>query len=87
MPQSQPRDLTPEELALTQAPPVSGGTAPLRIPPGTQVAVEQLNPIADSGATTSPTSSPPDADATTATRIPAPKAPASGPSSGKRKEK
>jgi|GEM_PF-2060305 len=86
MSQSKPRELTPEELALTQALPVSGGTAPLRIPPGTQVAVEQLNPIADPAATTSPTGSPPDTDATT-TGSPAPKAPASGPGSRKRKGK
>ena len=45
MDESKPRDLTQEELALVRsASSTAGGTEPLRIPPGTQIAVESLNP-------------------------------------------
>jgi len=64
MTQSKPRDLNPEELALIQAPPASAGTMPLRIPPGTQLAIEHLNPVGDSAAAASPTGGPPDAGET-----------------------
>jgi hypothetical protein len=87
MTQSKPRDLTPEELALIEAPPISRGTAPLRIPPGTQVAVEQLNPGADPHTAASPKDSPPDAGETKATGASTPKAATDRPDSGKRKGK
>lgn len=87
--QSKPRDLTSEELELIRTPPASEGTtAPLRIPPGTQVAIEQLNPIAAVGNTVSPKGGPTaDADVTTATGSPALKVPTRKPDSGKRKGK
>jgi hypothetical protein len=85
MDESRPRDLTPEELALVRssAAGAAGGTEPLRIPPGTQIAVELLNPAGDRTGIASPTASPPEggADAT------AVKAPAAPPSSGKKREK
>jgi hypothetical protein len=62
MSDTRPRDLTAEELALL-ASPANRGTesAPLRIPPGTQIAIELLDPAGEStSASTSPTASPSD---------------------------
>jgi hypothetical protein len=39
---SKPRDLTTDELALLGAP-ATDDTMPLRVPPGTQIAVEALS--------------------------------------------
>jgi hypothetical protein len=60
---TKPRDLTLEELALLQLPAFGGSaSAPLRIPPGTQVAIEKLNPVAEeAAATASPSGGPNDA--------------------------
>jgi hypothetical protein len=62
MSDTRPRDLTPEELALLQLPALGGpASAPLRIPPGTEVAVEMLNPWAEvAAATASPSGGPND---------------------------
>ena len=63
MSDTRPRDLTPEELALLQLPASGGaGSAPSRIPPGTEIAIEELNPMAhDAAATASPRYGPDDA--------------------------
>jgi len=84
MDESKPRDLTQEELALVRsASSTAGGTEPLRIPPGTQIAVESLDPAGDRTGIASPSASPPKAGAE-GTAV---KAPAAPPSPGKKKEK
>jgi hypothetical protein len=83
MTHSKPRELTSDELALTQASSANAGTAPLRIPPGTEVAVEQLNPASFSVAASAPAFGPP---AEVVAEIPAAKS-SGGSSGGKRKEK
>lgn len=85
MDESKPRDLTQEELALVRssASATAEGTEPLRIPPGTQIAVELLNPAGDRTGIASPSASPPQAGAE-GTAV---KAPAAPPSPGKKKEK
>lgn len=58
---SEPRNLTPEEQALLEAP-TSGlsQTEPLRVPPGTQISIEALDPLAcESGKETASPSQPP----------------------------
>ena len=86
MSETRPRELTPEELALLQAPTSRGtDTAPLRIPPGTQIAVELLNPGADFAAIGSPKAEP--SEAAGAESSGAPKSAATGPGAGKRKDK
>ncbi len=50
--ESQPHELTPEELALLAAPPAPAGpsqTVPLRVPPGTETSIDELDPRASSG--------------------------------------
>ena len=43
MEESRPRDLTADELALLQAPPVfAGQSVPARVPPGARVSIENL---------------------------------------------
>jgi hypothetical protein len=62
MDDSKPRDLTPEELALLEAPPPGASqSAPLRVPPGSQIPIEVLDPLAPSagGDAASPTQPPP----------------------------
>jgi hypothetical protein len=62
MDDSKPRDLTPEELALLETPPPgSSQSAPLQVPPGTQISIEELDPLAPSAAVeaASPTQPPP----------------------------
>jgi hypothetical protein len=62
MSETKPRDLTAEELALL-ATPANRGTesAPLRIPPGTQIAIELLDPTGgNTSASASPTAGPSD---------------------------
>ena len=45
MSETKPRDLTAEELALLRAPAARvNESAPLPIPPGTQIAIDLLNP-------------------------------------------
>jgi len=59
MTDSRPRDLTEEELALIRAPAGRGlEAAPLRVPPGTAVAVEFLGAAGESPAA-APTASAP----------------------------
>ena len=62
MSDTKPRDLTAEELAILGSP-ASRGTesAPLRIPPGTQIAIELLDPAGGStSAFASPAAAPND---------------------------
>jgi hypothetical protein len=65
MSESKPRDLTAEELAQVQTPAaVESQSAPLRIPPGIQVPIEQWNPgaeAAESSTPAAPTALPPSA--------------------------
>ena len=69
MPETRPRALTATELELLKAPPSGGGadSAPLAVPPGTQVPVHLLDPTAAAQAAAvgpaEPTQGPPDADA------------------------
>jgi hypothetical protein len=59
MAETRPRDLTAEELAGLQAPPgAEWQSAPLRIPPGTDVAIELLNPAGETAVTSFPTAVP-----------------------------
>ncbi len=86
MDESKPRDLTPEELALARSSAsgtAAAGTEPLRIPPGTEIAVELLNPAGDRTGIASPSAGPPEGDAD-ASDV---KVPAAPPSSGKKKVK
>ena len=80
---SEPRELTADELALTQVSSAIAATAPLRVPPGTEVAVEHLNPANVSVTVSAPAFGPP-TEGLVETR--AAKS-SGGPSSGKRKEK
>ena len=83
--QSRPRDLSSEELRLIQAPPASAGTtAPLRIPPGTEIAIEQLAPNAGVLATASPQHGPAVAGGTEVA-APGPTRSSGRPDSGKKK--
>lgn len=62
MDDSKPRDLTSEELALIEAPaPGASQSTPLRVPPGTQISIEELDPLAPSDGVeaASPTQPPP----------------------------
>ena len=57
MPDTRPRDLTAAELSLVAAPPpagTSGGgdSAPLAVPPGTDVPVQLIDPGGNAGAAT-----------------------------------
>jgi hypothetical protein len=68
MPETQPRVLTAAELELLSAPPSGGAdSAPLAVPPGTQVPVHLLDPAAAADAAAvepaGPTQGPPDAGA------------------------
>ncbi len=65
MAETRPRDLTAAELELVQAPARGGNdSVPLAIPPGTQVSIELLNPVAGvAPASAAPAASPPDAAA------------------------
>ena len=61
MSETKPRDLTAEEMARVQAPATRRtDTAPLRIPPGSQTAIELLDPAAavEATATAAPTAGP-----------------------------
>jgi hypothetical protein len=62
MSDTKPRDLTAEELALLAAPKSGGtGSAPLRVPPGTQIAIELVDPTGKgASATASPSAGPGD---------------------------
>lgn len=66
MTESRPRELTAEELELLKTPTHDGaGTAPLTVPPGTQVPVHLINPVWNptvSAASTEPTALPPDSE-------------------------
>jgi hypothetical protein len=56
MSESRPRDLTAEELVVLRSPAARGKeSAPLRIPPGTQIAIELLNPAAEVSDAAAPT--------------------------------
>ena len=62
MNEARPQDLTSEELVLVAAPGVARmESAPLRIPPGTQIAVELLDPGSAEGAAVAPTAGPEEA--------------------------
>jgi hypothetical protein len=51
MSETKPRDLTAEQLAqLTNPGEALAQTAPLRVPPGTETAIELLNPAAETTA-------------------------------------
>jgi hypothetical protein len=61
MSDTKPRDLTAEELALLAAPKSGGtGSAPLRVPPGTLIAIELVDPTGRGAATASPSAGPGD---------------------------
>jgi hypothetical protein len=62
MSETKPRDLTVEELALLATPAARGNeSAPLRTPPGTQIAIELLDPTgADTAVPASPMAGPMD---------------------------
>jgi len=62
--ESKPRDLTPGELALVRAPAACGAeSAPLRIPPGTQIPVELWSPATEITAAAAPSAGPHEAGA------------------------
>ena len=66
MSETRPRDLTAVEQQLQQAPPTGGAdSAPLAVPPGTEVPVHLLDPTAVAAppaAPSAPTQGPPDHD-------------------------
>jgi len=76
---TKPRDLTPEDLALTEAPAVGGAqSVPLRIPPGSTVAIELLNPAAADAASPASFSADPDEAGGQAAGAPYPGLPLTG---------
>jgi hypothetical protein len=85
MAESRPRDLTQEELALIRSSAAGSAaeTEPLRVPPGTEIAVEMLNPAMNLAENASPTAGPP----TESVDASAGKAPSAPATSGKKKEK
>jgi hypothetical protein len=62
MSETRPRALTPEELSMLNAPAIAANAAaPLRTPPGTEIEIEHLNPLAPLvPVAVSPTESPAD---------------------------
>jgi hypothetical protein len=59
MNESRPRDLTPEEQLMVQGPAVRGTeSAPMRIPPGSQIPIEMWNPGTEVPATAAPSAEP-----------------------------
>lgn len=62
MADTSPRPLTPEELArLDVVAAQTSGAAPLQVPPGSQISVENIDPTATpASAVTAPKAGPPD---------------------------